>query len=143
MPIVFIQYRWFLLRVNVQDWIYGNKKAMLALMTYRLIIVVVMTHYATNIRQRFNLRTFNCICFASFIQYGISKPLFWPDLIPYFCCNTLLYCGALAVGSTVGFIRRGMCFLATRRPMDGLFALLHLGGILAVRLHLSFEGSVR
>ncbi|GIZ03144.1 hypothetical protein CEXT_524761 [Caerostris extrusa] len=223
----------FQFQIITPRWMILRDKNFYMRFIHRNITTGIITDYLINIRNRFNLGTYNCFCFAAFIHYAFlkpgwscerksyknltgllytgaitigcfadcvlyiircgttgkqfiwmavlhaiigiqtvgcflnflinedsiyvlltayvslhlfntGKPLFWPNWTLYLCCNTLLYSGALAVGSTVGFIRRGMSFLATRRPMDGLFALLHLGGALAGEYTFAFmNGRIR
>ncbi|GIY80243.1 hypothetical protein CDAR_19151 [Caerostris darwini] len=136
MPAIFLHYRWFMLRFDTQDWIRGDRTAMVARMVPRLVNVVVLTHYALTIRERLNLRLFNCVCLASFIQYGFMKPVFHYNWRIYTFFNTVLYTGAVTIGCTADFIRYAMRFLVTKRLGDWLMTALHLFGTLFVSQYL-------
>ncbi|GIZ03146.1 hypothetical protein CEXT_524781 [Caerostris extrusa] len=132
MPEINIEDRWFSLHLELPYWMEENRKEFRKNLVPRLLFGGIMTHYAINIRERLNFRTYNCICLASFIQYGLIKPSYQSHWTLYTYFNAMLYTGALAVGSAASFIGWGRKFLVTRRLRDFFMSFLYFGSALYV-----------
>ncbi|GIY80245.1 hypothetical protein CDAR_19161 [Caerostris darwini] len=138
MPEIIIQDRWFFLHLELPDWMEENRKELLKNLVPRLILGGIMTHYAITIRERLNFRTYNCICLASFIQYGLIKPSYQSHWVLYTYFNTMLYAGALAVGSAASFIGCGRKFLVTRRLRDFFMSFLYFSSAQFFALYVDY-----